>query len=497
MSSAKRESLAHHPSGSAARYPVFLPRATGRRRSDVTSRIIWIASFSVLLAFAALAQVDPGVRTSGPIPGAAFSTVTANNPTGILSFFTNGQGRFVETDSVSGTITGEKGFGLGPRFNSRACSACHAQPAVGGSSPSTNPQVTDATADGATNTIPSFISSSGPVREARFVFFTDSSGNPITTSPNGGVEPLFTIAGRTDSGGCNSSTIQQPNFTSAVAHNNVIFRIPTPVFGSGLMERIDDSALLAVQAAAVGNPYGIAGAFNRNGNDGTISRFGWKAQNKTLEIFSGEAYNVEMGVSNEMFSQERPTPEEEQASGLPAPCKINPMPEDTTNFMKAGKEIPSDAVQFATFMRLLAPPTPSTTVPGGSASIANGSALFQSIGCSTCHTMSISDTTTSSITPDLSASTINLISDLEIHHMGSGLADNVSQGGAGGDQFRTAPLWGLGTRIFFLHDGRTTDLLVAISQHSSSGSEANTVKLNFDALTSSQKQDILNFLRSL
>ena len=81
--------------------------------------------------------------------------------------------------------------------------------------------------------------------------------------------------------------------------------------------------------------------------------------------------------------------------------------------------------------------------------------------------------------------------------MGSGLADNVSQGGAGGDQFRTAPLWGLGTRIFFLHDGRTTDLLVAISQHSSSGSEANTVKLNFDALTSSQKQDILNFLRSL
>ena len=88
-------------------------------------------------------------------------------------------------------------------------------------------------------------------------------------------------------------------------------------------------------------------------------------------------------------------------------------------------------------------------------------------------------------------------SDLEIHHMGTGLADNVSQGTAGGDQFRTAPLWGIGQRIFFLHDGRTSDLLVAIQDHNSSGSEANTAKLNFDALTTSQKQDILNFLRSL
>ena len=497
MLSAKPEPFAFHLSGGAARCPVFLPTTTGRRRSDVKSRTIWIALLVVTVACSAIAQTDPGVRTTGPIPGATYSTVTANNPTGILNFFNNGQGRFVEIDSVSGTITGEAGFGLGPRFNSRGCAACHAQPAVGGSSPSTNPQVADATADGATNSVPSFITSTGPIREARFIYFTDTSGNPITTSPNGGVEPLYTIAGRSDAAGCNSTTIQQPNFASAVSHNNVIFRIPTPVFGSGLMEKIDESTLLAVQAAAVGNTFGIAGTFNRNGNDGTISRFGWKAQNKSLEIFSGEAYNVEMGVSNEMFSQERPTPEEENASGLPSPCKINPMPEDITNFQKSGAEIPSDAVQFATFMRLLAPPVPSTTTPGGSTSIANGSALFQSIGCNTCHTMSMTDTTSSRITPDLSASTINLISDLEIHHMGSGLADNVSQGNAGGDQFRTAPLWGLGTRIFFLHDGRTNDLLTAISQHYSTGSEANAVKLNFDALTSTQKQDILNFLRSL
>src|SRR5712671_71372 len=254
MLSARREPFAFHLSGGAARYPVFLPKTIGRRRSDVKSRTIWIASLIVAVACSALAQLDPGVRTSGPIPGATYSSGTANNPTGILNFFNNGQGRFVEIDSVSGTISGEAGFGLGPRFNSRGCAACHAQPAVGGSSPSTNPQIADASADGATNTIPSFITSSGPVREARFIYFTDTSGNPITTSPNGGVEPLFTIAGRSDAGGCNATTIQQPNFTSAVAHNNVIFRIPTPVFGSGLMEKIDESTLLAVQAAAVGNP---------------------------------------------------------------------------------------------------------------------------------------------------------------------------------------------------------------------------------------------------
>ena len=73
---------------------------------------------------------------------------------------------------------------------------------------------------------------------------------------------------------------------------------------------------------------------------------------------------------------------------------------------------------------------------------------------------------------------MNAFSDIEIHHMGSGLADNVSQGNAGGDQFRTAPLWGLGQRIFLLHDGRTTNLLSAIEDHGSNGSEANQVESN-------------------
>ena len=92
---------------------------------------------------------------------------------------------------------------------------------------------------------------------------------------------------------------------------------------------------------------------------------------------------------------------------------------------------------------------------------------------------------------------VNLFSDLALHNMGSGLADRVSQGLANGNEFRSAPLWGIGQRIFFLHDGRTSDLLVAIRAHASQGSEANKVIDNFNNLSVTAKQDILNFLRSL
>jgi CxxC motif-containing protein (DUF1111 family) len=99
--------------------------------------------------------------------------------------------------------------------------------------------------------------------------------------------------------------------------------------------------------------------------------------------------------------------------------------------------------------------------------------------------------------PGLGPGVANLFSDLLVHHMGTNLADGVSQGGAGPDEFRSAPLWGLGQRIFFLHDGRTTNLLDALKEHASPGSEANGVISNFRQLSPQQQQDLLNFLRSL
>src|SRR5262249_53426449 len=147
------------------------------------------------------------------------------------------------------------------------------------------------------------------------------------------------------------------------------------------------------QARNLNNNLGITGDFNNNGNDGTISRFGWKAQNKSLHIFSGEAYNVEMGISNLLFTQERPTPEEEQAFGLPPNC-LNlagkGYPEDASNPEQAtASAVMDDASAFANFMRLLAPPQPGAVVLNGqqvsATSINNGGQLFSAVGCAVCH----------------------------------------------------------------------------------------------------------------
>lgn len=426
------------------------------------------------VAGTAAAQTDPGVRNGppgagGPIPGLTSAQLAA---------FVNFKNTFNEVESVS--------TGLGPGFNLNSCAGCHAQPAVGGSSPSINPEIAVATANSANNTVPHFLSLSGPVREVRFVQNPDGS-------PDGGVHDLFSISGRTDAPGC---TEAQTNFSNT---SNLRFRIPTPTFGGGLIEAIPDSTIVSSLASnsQMKTHLGISGHVNTTGNDGTVTRFGWKAQNKSLTIFAGEAYNVEEGVTNEVFPNER--------NANPT-CMYNGTPEDITNF--ATNQF-SDIEAFSTFMRFLAPPKPAGSFNGPSpfsassssaaapsaSSLNNGQGLFSSVGCALCHTPSL--TTGKSSVAALSNVTVNLYSDLAVHGMGQGLADGITQGSAQGDEFRTAPLWGIGQRIFFLHDGRTSDLMQAIQAHSSQNSEANSAIQMFNALRNSDQQDLLNFLRSL
>jgi mono/diheme cytochrome c family protein len=455
------------------------------------------------------AQQDPGPRSGPASAGGYYPTLGAAEQ----SLFTQAAQRFMEVDSILGSLTGEPGSGLGPTFNGNSCAQCHAQPTLGGSSPGLtspqnplpNPQVALATLDGATNTVPSFVSATGPVREARFVQSEIQRG-----VPDGGVHDLYTVTGRTDAQGC---TLGQPDFAQQLANRNVIFRIPTPTFGLGLVEATPDSSLQANLAAnqSAKARLGIEGSLNTSGNDGTVTRFGWKAQNKSLLVFAGEAYNVEQGVANEVFPNER--------SAVPG-CVFNGSPEDATNIMNAAggptgtaSEMSSDVVNFAIFMRLSAPATPGTQT----ASTQNGAALFNTIGCALCHSPSL--TTGTSRYSGMSNVTYNPYSDFALHHMGRFLADGISQGAAGPDEFRTAPLWGVGQRLFFLHDGRTSDLLQAIKAHADCGSggqpsghddrnradgnsrgcrsEANGVINSFTGLSASQQQDILNFLRSL
>ncbi len=377
---------------------------------------------------------DPGVRGGSPGAGGPIRGLNTDE----RAFFSAGQDEFEEVQSVQGDaiIPGTEP-GLGPRFNLDSCAGCHAQPATGGTSPLPNPQVEVATKAGASNYVPFFVTSDGPVREARFKYKPNGARD-------GGVHGLFTIRGRQDAPGCD---IFQPDFAAEAAANNLILRIPTPVFGAGLIEAVPDATIV---------------------------------ENKNSYLLRKRA----LGISTER----------DETPG----CLFNATPEDHTKLdASTPTKVVSNVVSFAFFMKFLAPPKPAPDT----VSITRGRASFAEIGCALCHTPYL--TTGNSSSAALNQKRANLFSDLLLHNLGPGLADDILQGNARGDEFRTAPLWGLGQRIFFLHDGRTTDLLEAIQAHASAGnqyfppSEANAVIANFNALPESGKQDILNFLRGL
>jgi CxxC motif-containing protein (DUF1111 family) len=377
------------------------------------------------------------------------------------------------------------------------------------------------------------------VRVPRFV------KNPDGT-PDGSVHALFAISGRPDATGC---VLPQPDFGKALENRNVSFRIPTPLFGAGLIELIPDGAIVANQAAnaAQNKALGVFGRPNRtafgepNANEVSVGRFGWKGNNTTLLAAGAEAYNDEMGITNEIFQKERfespacpyvtRSKDVDNTDALPSidtvrryrnplghryPLETDALRERLIAFTArnppGNREViftdepwlidsVSSIEKFASFMRFLAPPMPSVDTPGGSQSIGRGKSVFGTTGCVACHTPSLR--TGSATVAALRNQPVNLYSDLLLHDMGPGLADGITQGQAGPNQFRTAPLWGLGQRLYFLHDGRTSNLLIAILEHQSGNaanrdaSEANTVIGRFNALTEREKQDVLNFLRSL
>lgn len=412
--------------------------------------------------------------------------------------------------------------GLGARHNADQCFACHGQPVLGGSGgflvpnpvdlarfgpraaqPPENPQFNLIPHRfGKQNIVPSFEEQYGPIREVRFIYkvdangdiIRDGNGNPI---PDGGVHQLWTVRGIQHDSTIPSCRIFQPNFEKQVQQHNLAFRIPLQMLGLGLIESIQDREILAKQAATVSQRavLGIAGRPNRSGNDGSITRFGWKAQNKSITMFAGEAYNVEMGITNELF----PTATEEDpncnGSNKPEPNDVTRTATDDSFNQSFNNplHILADWMEFQVMMRFTDGPQPDAHP---TASSNRGRDLFNDIGCALCHTptMRTAPVMNSAV---LQNRPVNLYSDLLLHDMGVGLADGISQGQAGPREFRSTPLWGVGQRIFFMHDGRTNDLHEAIKAHQSNGSEANAVINAFNNLEVPEKQAILNFLRSL
>ena len=534
---------------------------------DFRTLAIWTAALLCMSGASALAQTDSGVRggtqnTAGylqyrgvQIPHPAVispnpttgATITANE----LALFNEGVNRAGQLESTCDTcanvtsgspVTGlgeldpvfpqfhTNSNGLGARHNGDQCLLCHAQPTLGGSGGFIVPNPGQGTPQppenpmfrlvpnrfGKRNVVPSFEQQYGPIREVRFQYNPDGSRD-------GAVHQLWVVTGINNDPTISGCAIVQPDFATQQKNGNLSFRIPLQLFGLGLIDSIQDSAIMnsfnatASQRAALG----IAGHPNRNGNDGTITRFGWKAQNKSLTVFAGEAYNVEMGITNELF----PTATEEnpacQGPSKPEPNDVvRTAPDDSANDgFNNPLHIMPDWMMFQLMMRFMDAPQPD---PNPSASAIRGKTVFNNIGCSLCHTpqMQTAPVMNSAVLENRPA---NLYSDLLLHKMGPGLADNIGQGLAAPDEFRTTPLWGVGQRMFFLHDGRASDLLTAIQAHFSTStlveadlssmlilglscvatnngfaaSEANAVIQKFNALTVSDKQAILDFLRSL
>ncbi len=503
---------------------------------------------------------NPHNQPVGDIP-----TPLSNLSQNQLDLFCAAVGRFQEIDSVAGVQqptgvgTGgsmcvpadlppgssqtipciESGTGLGPRFNGNSCQMCHFNPTFLGASGPINPEAAAVSElsiptggvgvlDGATNSLSAFtnpnylINGTTAVKEVRFI------NVPNTSNSDGGVHNLFTITGRVDATnaininpalGLTTCAEQQPDFTDAVNQGNVIFRIPIVTQGDGLVELIDDEALELNNNALTGTN-GVSGKFNRSGNDGTITRFGWKAQNKSMAIFAGEAYNVEQGVSNDLFPNERRGDDDLLNESLAQieDCQFHALPDDVINFVAGSSNsnegnlasaISTDVFNFSAAMRLSAPP------PHGSlnSNEQRGQTLFNTtLHCNQCHSNNSTGymvTTAGSNFPvGQSLQPVLAFSDFALHEMASGpnltntygqpcLDDSVTQGLAGGNLFRSAPLWGTTTRQFFLHDGRTSNLAAAIVNHICPGSEANTAGTAFVGLSTSDQVDFIQYLRTL
>lgn len=500
-----------------------------------------------LLASPAFAQKDPGVRggmnnTSGmlefrgiPIPR---PPVISNNPTtgaaiqvNELASFNEGINRAGQLESTCDSCAdvpdgspvvglGEldplfpqfhtNSNGLGARHSGDQCFVCHTQPTLGGSGGFLVPNPGEGRPMrpenpmfrlvplrfGKQNIVPSFEEQFGPIRIPRFQF------NPDGTR-DGFPRQLWVVTGITKDPTIPNCNIAQPDFAAEQAAGNVSLRIPLQLFGLGLIDSIQDREILNSQAATATRraALGITGHPNHTPEDGTITRFGWKASGKSITTEAGAAYNEIMGITNELF----PTATEEdpacQGPNKPEPNDVTRT--DTDDLHNAGFNNPlhilADWVQFSILMRFMDAPQPD---PFPNARAKRGKTVFSDIGCDLCHTPQM-QTAPVMNSPVLQNRPVNLFSDLLLHHMGPGLADNIVQGQAGPDEFRTVPLWGVGQRLFFLHDGRTSDLLAAILAHSSAASsqfptsEATAVINNFQNLPPSDQQAILDFLRSL
>src|SRR6185436_11420187 len=272
--------------------------------------------------------------------------------------------------------------------------------------------------------------------------------------------------------------VQMPDDVTVIAR-----RAPIPLFGAGLVEAIPDEALLASEDPVDRDRDGVSGraaiVVDIASGQRRVGRFGWKAQHATLLAFGADAYRNEMGITNDLFSQEL-------AVGVTGDrmrvCDLIPDIEDKRDPRTGRRGIDN----FASFMKLL---TPVGRGPTGEAARI-GEQMFHSIGCAACHTPSIE--TGPSSNPLFNHRQVPLFSDLLLHDVGTG--DGIAQGVAAPEEIRTPALWGLRFRRPYLHDGSAATLEESIGRHAN---EADVSRRGYERAADSDRAALLAFLRSL
>jgi CxxC motif-containing protein (DUF1111 family) len=380
-------------------------------------------------------NVTNGFLEQGP----AFDSINENNVVPLRSFNDN---RFIfeEVERFDD--------GLGPTFNGQSCSECHQNVVTGGASQ---------------------IAEHRTGRQVDGEFFESLGGSLV------------------------HSRATHPDIVERVYYEDDIrtFRISTNTLGSGFVEAIANSTLLAIRDRQPRGMRGMAIAVPVLESHGKarIGRFGWKSQHASLQSFAADAYLNEMGITSPLFPQENTSSGREVGHGT----GYDPLPEPEDDGV--------DVVAFADFMRATKAPSRGPITPDVQA----GEAVFNRIGCETCHTASITTAPpgtpinggTIQVSQALGNKVIHPYSDFLMHDIGTGDGIPVLPGAqytATASKIRTAPLWALRTRNRLMHDGLSFTLQEAIARH---GGQAAGVRNRYNALPDAQKNQLLAFLNSL
>lgn len=347
--------------------------------------------------------------------------------------------------------------GVGPVFTDVQCSLCHSDPGsvAGGNS----------------------------TRKVTFVgkINTDGSYNDLSSEGGPQIQPFSNQKFKSQ---CNLAGEVVPSDATIVAAHQA-----PQLFGLGLIDNIPDSSILANAVDKGMGIHGVANMVLDEKNMLRVGRFGQKSQAATLVQMSANAMVHELGVTNPIFATE----DLPQGKPIPAFCSIKTEPNDNG----------TNELDIYHYLLYLAPKTPGT---GNT----NGQLQFNTIGCALCHIPTYTTNSSVMVQVDttgrmivskaLAGQSVNLYSDLLLHDMGGTLGDGLQEGLATGTQFRTAPLWGLASRLQsgdgLMHDGRAKDVATAISLHSGSP-EASQVITMFNGLSSQNQADLIAFISSL